>query len=639
MDIKDSLKVYHNFFEKKVASSQGIDKLGWRALQITTGIFCYPILGLVSSISNLASRILSKKSEENGPQKLEAKNIKHIDQKTQLAELKDKLETLPDTHQSEHLEELKKLDSTEEAEKTEMMKQAVLKQLRINDLNKKLDEALLEINNPLARFDEPDLERKIAELQQLKIDLQEEGVPSDEKIDQSIEEIKHQIEIKQLHQRLAQEYNGIVFNANNIFVAHLDEVQLKTKLNVLNGLKKEYERLNAPFDNLINPIIEELKDHIAFIQEVKKAIEIEDDGKALLNLGEEPNQQISEFRHDKSLMKLYREVQRYRQEKEINKNLKLSPEHRLKRSAAKAKFAYHLGIQTQSPSTGVHATFFLRSTTGKKLGVFKTADLRVNPIRGFFRQAGALINIGQELVLNKGKYVQLAGEKAAYIIKQKMDEFGPLDFELAPVALMSLANLSDNSEEIGAFLLFCKNVKLAEEVLTSLNKNVFDNQELIRCHAAFLYDFLLGNLDRHTRNYMMGVSKQDKIEKILLIDNSNILPIQEPSLLNHTANKARFVWKDLKVAQYPIPEEVRMIFTKILENPQDLVENIFNEINKDPEIVALFSADRLETPALQNQMKYFSDESKDAMKKRAVYLKDALKNSQASLQQIAAGFI
>ena len=219
--------------------------------------------------------------------------------------------------------------------------------------------------------------------------------------------------------------------------------------------------------------------------------------------------------------------------------------------------------------------------------------------------------------------------------------------DLAPVKVTSFSNLSENGNDKGkgAFLVFCKKVQLADEVLPSIDRSTpFDKEEVVRCHAAFLYDFLLGNLDRHTRNYMIGLSEEGKIDKVLLIDNSNILPTEEPKFHNIVATKARFVWRNLKISKENIPEEVRGMFLKILENSDQFVEDLFDGedgINKDKEIVKLFEKDKNENPQMINgETKYFSEKSKATMKKRAEFLKKALiENQEISLQQMVEAFL
>ena len=218
------------------------------------------------------------------------------------------------------------------------------------------------------------------------------------------------LEIKQLKIQLTKESEEIEGHLSD-----LDENALKKKSESLNTIREGLKGLGAQ-DDPAEKMIHQVEDQIEFIEEVKGA-----HGKEFIKL-KDPQEDIQKLRHDKELMTLYQEVQNYRREKENKVSLEQDPQHRLKRSVAKAKFAYRLGVEPKYPSTGVHATFFMRSTTGKTLGVFKKADLRVGELRRIFRTVGDLFGIGQERILNKGKYAQIAGEKAAYIIKQKMEK-------------------------------------------------------------------------------------------------------------------------------------------------------------------------------------------------------------------------
>lgn len=576
MKVESLFDNYKHFFDDKISTSASFqDKMGWRALQITTGIVCYPILGLVSgiaaSINKLSSLLFSKKAEQN--------------------------------------------ESNSTSLSADYQIQEASQRKLLEDLKHRLSNELLKLTSH-SLLNDKELNEELESLKKIQEDIEKIETPLDKNTQSLIQQVKNQINIRKLKNEFSTE-TGLIKN--------LDEEELAQKITYLKESKTKLSQL-GDFESQLNTWINHLENHLKFIREVRQAHE-----KKLIDLGENPQDKISELRQDEKLMERYEKVQTYRTEKAENKELKSDPEHVLKRSVAKAKFAYQLGVKPTFPGAGVHATYFMRSTTGKTLGVFKESDLRVSVMRGLWRNFSARIGIGQEHILNKGKYVQIAGEKAAYIIKQKMEKKAghKFDFDLAPVKVSSFSNLSseESGKKKGAFLVFCKNVNLANEVISSVNKTSFEKDEVVRCHLAFLYDFLLGNLDRHTKNYMIGIS-EDKISKVLLIDNSNILPVEDPKFHNITANKARFAWKKLNIAQLEIPQEVKDIYLKLLEDPAKFVEDLFEDddgINKNPEIEKLLELDRTENPELfdssSDELKYFSDESKENMKKGQFFLK------------------
>lgn len=395
---------------------------------------------------------------------------------------------------------------------------------------------------------------------------------------------------------------------------------------------KENEEENKPeAGELIGSTLEQTSGEIeeknkwdadAFDKEIEKAI---DNGIFDLPKGKT----ISDLKKDPKIMKYFLEVQKLRQEKKQDPELVKTESHILARKVAKAKFAYRLGIKPIQTSTGVHASQFMRSTSGKKVGVFKTSDLRVSNIRRTWRETCAKINVGHEVVLSEGKYAQIASEKVAFMIKSKL---GPSYFSLAPVKIGHFSNETNEKTEQGAFLVFCKNASLAQMAINSINKTTFTPDEVRAYHSAFLFDFMLGNLDRHDRNWMV-TTEGTKVTNVLLIDNANILPIREPSIMNFIATKARFKWKQLNVSRLPIPEEIVRDFLGILENSDSWVDSIFEQINNDHEIKKL-----VELEPDKNIHHYFSEKSKATMKKRVKYLKTQLQSEKITPFKIAEGY-
>lgn len=331
-----------------------------------------------------------------------------------------------------------------------------------------------------------------------------------------------------------------------------------------------------------------------------------------------------DLKNDPKVQKYFLEIQKLRQEKKDYPQFAQQESRILARKVAKAKLAYRLGVKPESTSAGVHASGFMRSLSGKKVGVFKTTDLRLSVIRSTWKNTCLKLGIGQEHILNQGKYAQIASEKAAYIIKSKL---GPTYFSLAPVKILHFTNETNEKTEQGAFLVFCKNASVAKGAINLIEKTSFTEQEICTYHSAFLFDFLLGNLDRHNENWMVK-TEGNKVTNVLLIDNANILPTLEPTRLHIIAANSRFNWKFLKVADLEIPQNIRTDFLNVLADDA-WVENLFKEINNDKEIKKLIEIEKKEKllgPQENNKLlSYFSNESKEAMKKRVEFLKNQLK--------------
>jgi len=106
-----------------------------------------------------------------------------------------------------------------------------------------------------------------------------------------------------------------------------------------------------------------------------------------------------------------------------------------------------------------------------------------------------------------------------------------------------------------------------------------DEEELCLFQIMVIYDFLFGNLDRHLENWLLGLSKMQKLERIAMIDNGSILPEELPtdSYLDYAARKSMYRWKDHPWSRYPFHST---ILQRMRELSDDKIDDYIDDIRK-----------------------------------------------------------
>lgn len=81
-----------------------------------------------------------------------------------------------------------------------------------------------------------------------------------------------------------------------------------------------------------------------------------------------------------------------------------------------------------------------------------------------------------------------------------------------------------------------------------------------------IYDYLIGNLDRHEENWGIAVIKSGEQETTALevIDNANAFLRKNP--LNAGKIKNQYAWKNLELAKEPLTPEIKDFITTLTED-------------------------------------------------------------------------
>ncbi len=106
-----------------------------------------------------------------------------------------------------------------------------------------------------------------------------------------------------------------------------------------------------------------------------------------------------------------------------------------------------------------------------------------------------------------------------------------------------------------------KKYKLAKNCSNVLNKKKYDDSELLLFQRMVILDFLLGNLDRKTDNWMIYV-EDNKIKNIGLIDNGNSFILKQPKTFR-LASRNQYKWNKLEISKQNFLFGIRSYFKEM----------------------------------------------------------------------------
>jgi hypothetical protein len=193
--------------------------------------------------------------------------------------------------------------------------------------------------------------------------------------------------------------------------------------------------------------------------------------------------------------------------REFSGQTELTEQQQLAWSVAKINLALKLGIKPINPATGATGALVYRDIEEKPVGLFKPGLLSNawNVRRAVKKALG--IKRQNDYCRQGGKLPDMYPEIAAYLADR---HFG---FHLTPIT--GEAELEGAK---GSLMLWERNCESAAAFLPSPDGPSQEELELFQSFA--LFDYLIGNLDRHKNNYLIQQSK-GHLTRIIAIDHSN----------------------------------------------------------------------------------------------------------------------
>lgn len=243
----------------------------------------------------------------------------------------------------------------------------------------------------------------------------------------------------------------------------------------------------------------------------------------------------------------------------------------------KAKLSKYLGIDFLS-NKGATGTTLVRNLKGRYIGVFKPTHPHT-PLQAKLLNSIKRIFGGQLYYLSHKTDAQSKAEVVAYMLDRH------LGFGLTPSSEFLIL---DGKE--GAFQSFFKGFVEAKDFMNDEGMIRVDTlpeisrmpplQELTEFQKVALFDFCIGNLDRHEENWGIALIKTKHggyREALKVIDNANAFLCKNPSAEGKVKNQ--YAWKNLNWARYPFTEEAKQFVEMNLKDEK--FKEFFEGLKKD----------------------------------------------------------
>ena len=279
-------------------------------------------------------------------------------------------------------------------------------------------------------------------------------------------------------------------------------------------------------------------------------------------------------------------------------------EKRTQRKILKGQFAVSLG-QGIKANKGATGTLIIKDINGKPVGVHKVSEKDV-PILTRIKNLLKSIFGGQLSFLSKAHLAQPRSERAAYLVSRE------LGFDLAPPSAEATIQ-----GKVGVFQVFISKEKKGSGVISEVKESLkeikahleennrliqneengmdypkgkgpdyyieaadigknekasgsnkirvidqidskkkgFTEAETTKFQKFTIFDYLIGNLDRHEQNWFVTVSPDKEITNIRAIDNANAFPKKQPGMGSLAArNRKNSIWqkKNLLKVQFSL---------------------------------------------------------------------------------------
>ena len=210
---------------------------------------------------------------------------------------------------------------------------------------------------------------------------------------------------------------------------------------------------------------------------------------------------------------------------------------------AQAKFALKAGTHF-AYAGGATGSLILKDIYGVPVGIFKSAG-EISAAKQWGGQASRL---------SKETLAQPIGEVLGFWLSSY------LQLSLVPRARMTSIPIL-GKEEAGVFIEFLNPTQYQPLGIKSLPHenspgSIDDFQKMA------IFDFLIGNMDRHDDNLFVNLSKQS-YEDVQCIDNANSFPIGGPSFI---IKKNMYKWRGKAIAQHGFTEKSKQLIAELSDD-------------------------------------------------------------------------
>ena len=350
-----------------------------------------------------------------------------------------------------------------------------------------------------------------------------------------------------------------------------------------------FERLSqdTKMGEFINGIVDKLQTHLDLFQSTdqKEALRT----LVFNKLGALNKQQFDRGHLSKEMQHLLSEGLKDAREKNtvlkqaLRADPTVSPEGLLKAKYERRLEVIHLasklGMEAISNTARGATSFRFCNLKGKEIAIFKQRDTGfwkasfVKKMGILYRRAMGYRRQSDLVAKHRDPYYT---EVAACFADRFFD-----------IGLTPETHIADIKGVKGSLQVFVKGYFTAKETNFKPLKDA-TSEEISLFQRFVIFDYFLGNLDRHLENWLVKPAEGGKgMANIALIDHEHSFPEEQPTGARkyNYARKHQYEWADLPLSKASFTEENCLLMKKMASE----VEKFIESTNNDPELTGYFS--------------------------------------------------
>lgn len=278
------------------------------------------------------------------------------------------------------------------------------------------------------------------------------------------------------------------------------------------------------------------------------------------------------------------------------------PEAQVSLNITKGQLAVELGHGTK-PNKGATGTLIITDVNGVSVGVHKVSEEHVPKITRMKNIFKAIFG-GQLSYLSQKRLAQPLSERASFLLSSA------LGFDVAPASkeatigkrhgvfqiYLSREKGQGPLDDVKQAQVAIQNHKTKQSKMVDSNqyeeakgvidqidgKKEFSETEQTIFQKFALFDYLIGNLDRHEENWFVTMKQNEQgepeITRIKAIDNANAFPKKVPRK-NSRGSRNQYKWKIFNIAKKPFTQETLDFVKNNLESEK--IDAFIRELHKD----------------------------------------------------------
>ena len=176
-----------------------------------------------------------------------------------------------------------------------------------------------------------------------------------------------------------------------------------------------------------------------------------------------------------------------------------------------------------------------------------------------------------------------------------------------------------------------------EEEKNIFNKRTLEADELETLQKFALFDFLIGNLDRHGDNWFVEIDEEGTLVGIKAIDNANCFPERRHSPLFATwMLQHRYGWKHYPMAKELLTEEIKQQIQELFGTEEKRM-NLFKKMEDDVLNKGIMPNDQQkekEADIRAQTKNFFNSAMKELLLERMEHIASLCQQGEVTLQMI-----